>query len=778
MKISRFIVLSIFLMVMILGITMQAQADLYLIGQGTSAHGTYNLIYDTDLDITWYDYTNPAAIWQDQMAWVSALSVNFGVNTYTAWRLPATVDGPFVYGYDGTTTAGYNITNGEMGDLYYTELGNLGEYDTSGDPTGCGSDCLTNTGDFQNLLPTQYWSSTSYLGWPDVAWRFIFDRGIQYYGDALDLRSGIAVHDGLLTPNPSVYQLPATGQTTSYAAGDDGELQMGAAWPSPRFTNPDGSTPVSGGIVLDQLTGLYFQRNGNSSGLRNFDNGLTYCSNLVLTDNNGADYSDLRMPNMLELESVINYGFNETSWCSGAGCSSNAEWLNDEGFQNVQEDKYWASTAYAGVNAGGWMINFDPVSTTGFSERQDNYSWSSTFRTICVQGGANGVSAGYPAEVRKTGQTISYKANDDGDLQMGITAWDAERFTDNFDGTMTDNLTGIMWTQDGSLGLTIGAGGSIGAIHDFTKVQEFIDDMNTGTYGRCAADSSNLPICYPFENSCGPGNDQPCPLARIDCPTDFTCAGAVEANPWDSWPVTGAQYGECMRSTVDIPCNTPEDCPEIIGGENPGTYSDICVSIPNYGYTDWRMPNFRELYSMTHFEDEFSYNDLESYGFTNLGNAGNTINGNCGIWSSTTAPTDSTMVYSTGLGMAANAVRKYSKDTTGLTACGAGHQNPILAWPVRDTTVCSNSLAIIESQSYESDILQSAYSVAYNGAVIKSHAVIFYEDLNMNILKSVYLRAGYDCDYTDPPAGITVLNGNMTVSNGTFIVQSGTLSLQ
>src|SRR5262249_3439758 len=30
--------------------------------------------------------------------------------------------------------------------------------------------------------------------------------------------------------------VPRTGQTTSYAAGDDGALQKGVAWPNPRFT--------------------------------------------------------------------------------------------------------------------------------------------------------------------------------------------------------------------------------------------------------------------------------------------------------------------------------------------------------------------------------------------------------------------------------------------------------------------------------------------------------------------------------------------------------------
>lgn len=49
---------------------------------------------------------------------------------------------------------------------------------------------------------------------------------------------------------PGTVRLPKTGQTTSYAPGDDGELQVGLAWPEPRFSdNGDGT-------VTDHLTGL------------------------------------------------------------------------------------------------------------------------------------------------------------------------------------------------------------------------------------------------------------------------------------------------------------------------------------------------------------------------------------------------------------------------------------------------------------------------------------------------------------------------------------------
>jgi hypothetical protein len=63
-------------------------------------------------------------------------------------------------------------------------------------------------------------------------------------------------------------------------------------------------------------------------------------------------------------------------------------------------------------------------------------------------------------DLPKTGQTTCYDTagteipcagtGQDGEIQAGV-AWPMPRFTDNGDGTMTDNLTGLMWTKDANL---------------------------------------------------------------------------------------------------------------------------------------------------------------------------------------------------------------------------------------------------------------------------------------------------------------------------------------
>jgi hypothetical protein len=55
--------------------------------------------------------------------------------------------------------------------------------------------------------------------------------------------------------------------------------------------------------------------------------------------------------------------------------------------------------------------------------------------------------AGLRAPVPRTGQTVTYGIRDDGVLQKGV-AWPVPRFTDNSNGTVNDNLTGLIWLKN------------------------------------------------------------------------------------------------------------------------------------------------------------------------------------------------------------------------------------------------------------------------------------------------------------------------------------------
>jgi hypothetical protein len=75
--------------------------------------------------------------------------------------------------------------------------------------------------------------------------------------------------------------------------------------------------------------------------------------------------------------------------------------------------------------------------------------------------GTGTMTVGPPAPVEKTGQTKCYDLSgteisctgtgQDGDHQAGV-AWPNPRFTDNSDGTVTDNLTGLIWLKKANCG--------------------------------------------------------------------------------------------------------------------------------------------------------------------------------------------------------------------------------------------------------------------------------------------------------------------------------------
>jgi hypothetical protein len=232
-----------------LGMAGVAQASLTTIGSAgydRNRNGiventeNYKLIWDDNNNgksVVWLDFTAGPFTTSSMKTWADGLngpgvlsytlnagySVDWGAN---AWRLPASVDGNYLYGHHiGNTGLGYSNTTSELGHLYYTELGNNpyrnpdGTYNSQTKIYG-----LLNDGDFKNLKSTPYWSGTAASGAPyynQSAWYFDPTSGLQYVGMKSDPKSAIAVRTGRVTyidpsvaapiPEPETYAMMLAG---------------------------------------------------------------------------------------------------------------------------------------------------------------------------------------------------------------------------------------------------------------------------------------------------------------------------------------------------------------------------------------------------------------------------------------------------------------------------------------------------------------------------------------------------------------------------------------
>ena len=142
--------------------------------------------------------------------------------------------------------------------------------------------------------------------------------------------------DNKVHPAPVEGGIPKTGQTASCYANDDGYLQNGISWPSPRFAvNGDGT-------VTDNLTGLVWLQDAhwrpNGQNAQTWQEALDACNTLAdgtasanLTD--GSTAGDWRLPNIKELFSL----FDHSNWA----------FPDDFPFINVPlNEEYWSSTTY------------------------------------------------------------------------------------------------------------------------------------------------------------------------------------------------------------------------------------------------------------------------------------------------------------------------------------------------------------------------------------------------------------------------------------------------
>ena len=148
--------------------------------------------------------------------------------------------------------------------------------------------------------------------------------------------------------------VPCTG------TGQDGESQMGVAWPAPRFTDQ------GDGTIKDELSGLIWLKNANcsggypgSDGKMNRVNALKFVDllnkNMLLTNCGDINnHDDWRLPNRFELESLLDLSQPPAN-VLGVSLPPGHP------FDNVERDDfYWSSSdvSYYAALGVGWAVSF------------------------------------------------------------------------------------------------------------------------------------------------------------------------------------------------------------------------------------------------------------------------------------------------------------------------------------------------------------------------------------------------------------------------------------
>lgn len=155
------------------------------------------------------------------------------------------------------------------------------------------------------------------------------------------------------------HPLPKTGQTATYAAGDDGAYQSGLA--QSFTTNADGT-------ITDNTFGLMWQNtyadNGGTVPSLNHAAAIGYCDGLTL-----AGHEDWRLPTRRELKSLVDYAKPYPGPV-----------IHDAFVATTRtDDWYWTVTDFAAGTSYAWFVDFDDG-----GDNADDESYAGFVR--CVRG--------------------------------------------------------------------------------------------------------------------------------------------------------------------------------------------------------------------------------------------------------------------------------------------------------------------------------------------------------------------------------------------------------
>jgi len=234
--------------------------------------------------------------------------------------------------------------------------------------------------------------------------------------------------------------------------------------------------------VTDNLTGLIWLENANcAGGIMNWDSALTFANTLAdgSSSHGGGDcgLSDLsaagdwRLPNFFEAATLLHHGYTNPGLPNTIGLG---QWIEGDPFTGVQT-AYWASTYNPQNYQFAVRLVLHAPHMSSAPKTNEYAAWpmrgpdgGSSPAQVALKLAGGGIefpdgsvqiSAGGPPRVLvpKTGQVSCYNSSgsvisctgtgQDGEYQNGA-AWPNPRFTKRGDGTVKDNLTGLVWLED------------------------------------------------------------------------------------------------------------------------------------------------------------------------------------------------------------------------------------------------------------------------------------------------------------------------------------------
>ena len=449
-------------------------------------------VTDNMSGLVWSKDANPAGAtktWQESLDYIKTLNSSNYLG-YSDWRLPNR-----------------------------NELASLVDLSRS-------NPALPSVHPFANVIVSSYyWSSSTDANNASNAWLVYIYNGFvnpndkTLYHYVWPVRGGQSGNLGSLI----IYK---TGQSNCYDAagtviacagtGQDGELQAGAAWPTPRFTDNDNQT------VTDNMTGLVWGKDANPAGAtKTWQDALDYIK--TLNSQNYLSYNDWRLPNKNELASLVDISLVNPALPSG------------QQFANVQSSYYWSSSTDVVSTDYAWIVTMHYGDVYNDVKTRNYYVWP-------VRGGQSGSSVSLVLSKSGTG-TGTITSNPSG-INCGAVCSASFATETNVTLTATPNENSVFLGWGGACA---GNSTTCSLTMDAAKAVSALFGLKTKNYVRLFIES-NSPATFPQVSKM-------VELSNITDQLEISRQAALLALASDGWNWEGSGGSLGLRAPPDWTAN-------------------------------------------------------------------------------------------------------------------------------------------------------------------------------------------------------------------------------